>query len=85
MAGRASDASYRRNVHARAARTVHGDGGSVKLDKRATMKPDNFQEVRAPDSGKLVCEYNPTTHEVRVVKRNGSTLVAPLPIKPTPR
>lgn len=51
----------------------------MTLAKRATMKPDNFQEVRAPGSGKLVCEYNPTTHEVRVVKRNGSTLVAPLP------
>lgn len=50
------------------------------MDKRATIQPSGFQEVRAPGSGKLVCEYNPTTHEVRVVKRNGSTLVAPLPI-----
>lgn len=52
------------------------------MDKYATIKPGGFQEVRAPGSGKLVCEYNPVTHEVRVVKRNGSTLVAPLPIKP---
>jgi len=44
------------------------------------MKPSDFQEVRAPGSGKLVCEYNPTTHEIRVVKRNGGTLVAVLPI-----
>lgn len=57
----------------------------MKVEKRAILKADDFQEVRAPGSGKLVCEYNQTTHEVRVVKRNGSTLVAPLPIKPTPQ
>lgn len=51
------------------------------LDTRATIQPcSTFIEVRCPKSHKLVCEFNPVTNEVRVVKRNGSTLIAVLPL-----
>lgn len=53
----------------------------MKVDTRATIQPGSaFIEVRCPKSHKLVCEFNPATNEIRVVKRNGGTLIAVLPI-----
>ena len=39
-----------------------------------------FVEVRDPRTLKLVCRYNPTTHEVETIGRDGSARRARLPV-----
>jgi hypothetical protein len=50
------------------------------LDERAILKPaprDAFVEVRTP-AGRLICRYNPATHEVEIKHRHERPVVIDL-------
>jgi hypothetical protein len=48
---------------------------SQRLDQRPA-----FVEVRDPHTLKLVCRYNPATHEVETIGRDGTPRRARLPV-----
>lgn len=50
-----------------------------RIDKRGILeRQDGFITVRSTDRH-VVCEYNPVTRQIRVVKRNGRMVMATLP------
>lgn len=53
---------------------------TTPMPLHSTAHSAAFVEVRDPRTLKLVCRYNPTTHEVETIGRDGSARRARLPV-----